>query len=78
MSTVGIFTFHTKAKSMDGMDKYYDSYIWTKTHTTNIKNDLGTYTYISHLMCQNPHCDYLQHTYHTFSVYDIEIDSFTK
>jgi hypothetical protein len=31
---------HTKAKSMVGMDQHYDGHVWTKTHTTNIGNDI--------------------------------------
>ena len=38
---VGPSASHTKAKSMDGMDKRYDGHVWTKTQTTNITNDLG-------------------------------------
>jgi hypothetical protein len=36
---VGISSSHTKAKSMDGMDKRYDGHVWTETQTTNITND---------------------------------------
>ena len=38
---VGVPYSHTKAKSMDGMDKRYNGHVWTKTQTTNITNDLG-------------------------------------
>ena len=37
---VGVSSYHTKAKSMDGMDKRYDGHVWTKTQTTNISNEL--------------------------------------
>ena len=53
---VGVSTSHTKAKSIDGMDKCYDSYVWTKTQTTNITNDMGlvfcSSICVGHLQCQ--------------------------
>ena len=64
------------------MDKRYDGHVWTKTQTTNITNDLGVVfrssTYIGHLKCQNPHCNYLQRVHRTSSVNDTEFDGFTK
>jgi hypothetical protein len=38
---VGGLSSHTKAKSMEGMDKGCDGHVWNKTQTTNISNDLG-------------------------------------
>ena len=55
LSFVGISSSHTKAKSMDIMDKCYDGHVYTKTQTTNINNDLGlafrSSTYVGHLEC---------------------------
>jgi hypothetical protein len=79
---VGVSSSHTKAKSMDGMDKRYDGHVWTKTQTTNITNDMGlafrSSTCVGHLQCQNPQCDYLQRAYRTSLVNDIDFDGFTK
>jgi hypothetical protein len=46
---VGVSSSHSKAKSMDGMDKRYDGHIWIKTQTTNITNVLGLVFFIVHL-----------------------------
>ena len=46
---------HTKARSMDGMDKRYDGHVWTKTLTTNISNNLNlifcSSICVGHLQC---------------------------
>ena len=79
---VGVLTSHTKAQSMDGMDKRFDGHVWTKTQTTNITNDLGlvfrSSTCVGHLECHNPTCDYLQRAQHTSTVNDTDLDGFTK
>ena len=79
---VGVLSSHTKAKSMDGMDKRYDGHVWTKTQTTNIGNDIGlafrSSTCVGHLQCQNPLCNYLQCTHRTSLVNDTDFDGFTK
>ena len=79
---VGVPSFHTKAKSMDGMDKPYDGHVWTKILTTNITNNLGlsfrSSTCVGHLQCYNPHCDNLQRVHRASSVNDAEFDGFTK
>ena len=46
---------HTKARSMDEMDKRYDGHVWTKTLTTNISNNLNltfrSSICVGHLQC---------------------------
>ena len=46
---------HSKARSMDGMDKCYDDHVWTKTLTTNISNNLNltfcSSICVGHLQC---------------------------
>ena len=73
---------HTKAKSMDGMDKRYDGHVWTKTLTTNISNNLNlTFRLsicVSHLQCQNPKGDYLKHSCRMSTLNDMEFDGFSK
>jgi hypothetical protein len=48
---------HTQSKSMRGMDKHHDGHAWTKTITSNIKNDMNlTFcisTCVGHLRCGN-------------------------
>ena len=60
---VGASAVHSKARSMDGMDKHYDGHMWTKTMTTNITNNLNltfrSSICVGHLRCENPHCEYL-------------------
>ena len=73
---------HSKARSMDGMDKRYDGHVWTKTLTTNISNKLNL-TFRSsicdgHLQCQNPRCDYLKRSCRTSALNDTEFDGFSK
>ena len=55
---VDVSSSHTKAKSMDGMGKRYDSHVWTKSQTINITKDMGlafcSSTCVGHLQCQNP------------------------
>ena len=47
----------TQARNMHGMDKRYDGHVWTKTITTNIRNDDGlhfrTSKCVDHLQCSN-------------------------
>ena len=82
LPSIGVSYFHRKAKSMDGMDKRFDGHVWTKTKTTNISNDLGlafcSSTYVGHLECHNPTCDYLQRDHLTSTVNDTDFDGFTK
>ena len=73
---------HTKAKSIDGMDKHYDGHVWTKTLTTNISNNLNltfrSSICVGHLQCQNPECDYLKRSCRTSALNDTEFDGFSK
>ena len=46
---------HTKARSMDGMDKCYDGHVWTKTLTTNISNNLN-HTFHSSICVGHEQC----------------------
>ena len=82
LPSIGVSSSHTKAKSMDGMDKRYDGHVWTKTQITNITNDIGLAfrlsTCVGHLECQNPHCDYLQRAHRTSLVNDTNFDGFIK
>ena len=73
---------HSKARSMDGMDKRYDGHVWTKTLTINISNNLNltfrSSICIGHLQCQNLECDYLKRSYRTSTLNDMEFDGFSK
>ena len=73
---------HSKAKSMDGMDKSYDGHVWTKTLTTNISNNLNltfrSFICVGHLQCQNLECNYLKRSCRTSALNDMEIDGFSK
>ena len=79
---VGTSATHSKAKSMFGMDKRYDGHIWTKTVTTNISNILDlsfrSSSYVGHLRCENPHCEYLHRAHQTSSYNDTEFEGVTK
>ena len=79
---VGPLAAHSKARSMEDMDKRYDGHMWTKTMTTNITNSLNltfwSSTCVSHLRCENLHCEYLQRTHRALSFNETEFDGFTK
>jgi hypothetical protein len=66
---------------MHGMDKCHDGHAWTKTVTSNIKNDMSltfrTSTYIGHLHCQNQDCEYTSRIHRTSPVNEREWDGFT-
>ena len=73
---------HSKAKSMFGMDKRYDSHVWTKTVTTNISNILDlsfqSSSCVGPLRCENPLCEYLERAHRTSSNNDTEFEGVTK
>ena len=73
---------HSKARSMNGMDKRYDGHVWTKTLTTNISNNLNltfrSSICVGHLQCQNLECDYLKRSFRTSAFNDMEFDGFFK
>ena len=79
---IGPSAVHSKARSMEGMDKRYDSHVWTKTVTTNISNNLKlafrSSTYVSHIHYKNPHCEYLQRAHQTSSFNDTKFEGFTN
>jgi hypothetical protein len=66
---------------MHGMDKRHDGHAWTKTVTSNIKNDMSltfrTFTYIGHLHCENQDCEYTSRIHRTSPVNEREWDGFT-
>ena len=82
LSTMGTSSSLSKAKSMFGMDKHYNGHVWTKTVTTNISNilDLSFWSssYVSHLRCENPLCEYLERTHRTSSNNDTKFEGVTK
>ena len=69
------------AKSMQGMDKRYDGHLWTKTITTNIKNDFGlsfrSSTCVGWLRCSNKECDFLKRVPKIFEVNETEFEGCT-
>ena len=73
---------HSKARSMDGMDKRYDGHVWIKTLTTNISNNLNlifrSSICVGHLQCQNPECDYLKRSCRMLALNDMGFDGFSK
>ena len=60
------------------MDKYLDGHAWTRTHTSNIVNDLGlifrTSSCCGHLRCENVECDFLTRVHRTATVNETEWD----
>jgi hypothetical protein len=66
---------------MHGMDKRHDGHAWTKTVTSNIKNNMSltfrTCTCIGHLRCENQDCEYTSRIHCTFLVNEREWDGFT-
>jgi hypothetical protein len=66
---------------MYGMDKRHDGHAWTKTVTSNIKNDLNltfrSSTCIGHLRCENHDCEYTSRIHRTFPINEREWDGFT-
>ena len=73
---------HTKARSIDEMDKHYDGHVWTKALTINISNNLNLTFCLSicigHLQCQNSEYDYLKRSSRTSALNDTEFDGFSK
>jgi hypothetical protein len=65
---------------MHGMDKCHDGQTWTKTVTSNIKNDMSltfrTSTCIGHLRCENQDCEYTSRIHHTSMVNEREWNGF--
>ena len=53
--SLGPSASHSKANSMDNMDKRYNNHVWIKIQTTNISNDLKltfcSSTCLGHLKC---------------------------
>jgi hypothetical protein len=66
---------------MHGMDKHHDGHAWTKTVTSNIKNDMSltfcTSTCIGHIRCQNQDCEYTSRIHRTSPINEREWDGFT-
>jgi hypothetical protein len=66
---------------MHGMDKHHDGHAWTKTVTSNIKNDMSltfrTSTCISHIRCHNQDCEYTSRIHRTSPIKGREWDGFT-
>ena len=79
---IGPRVVHSKARSMEGMNKRYDGHVWTKIVTTNISNNLKlgfrSSTCISHIHCENPYCEYFQRAHQSSSFNDIEVEGFTN
>jgi hypothetical protein len=71
---------HTLSKSMQGMDKHHDGHAWTKTVTSNIKNDMDltfrTSTCAGHLRCGNQDCEYTTRVHRTSPVNEMEWNGF--
>ena len=82
LTPVGALAAHSKARSMEGMDKRYDGHMWTRTMTINITNNLNltfrSSTCFGYLRCENPHCEYLQHSHRALSFNETKFDGFTK
>ena len=66
---VGASTSHSQAKLLRGMDKRHDGHAWTRTITSNIKNDMGltfrSSSCLGHLKCINVDCDYVTRVHRT-------------
>ena len=66
---------------MQGMDKRYDSHVWTKTITTNITNDFGlsfrSSACVGHLRCNKKECEYLIHRPCIFKVNETKFEGCT-
>jgi hypothetical protein len=81
LPSVDTSALHTQSKSMQGMDKHHDGHAWTKTVTSNIKNDMDltfrTSTCAGHLRCGNQDCEYTTRVHRTSPVNEMEWDGFT-
>ena len=66
---------------MHGMDKHHNGHVWSKTVTSNIKNDMSltfyTSKYLSHFHCENQDCKYTSYVHRTSLVNEREWDGFT-
>ena len=74
----GKYASQSQAKLLQGMDKRYDGHAWTRTITSNIKNDMGLTFRMSsclgHLQCTNAACDYLSRVHRSSEANEIEWD----
>ena len=68
----------SQARLLRGMDKRHDGHAWTRTITSNIKNDMGltfrTSSCSGHLKCTNADCDYITRVHCTSIANETEWD----
>ena len=68
----------SQARLLRGMDRCHDGHAWTRTITSNIKNDMGltfrTSSYSGHLRCSNADCEYITRVHRTLVANEIEWD----
>lgn len=74
----GKYASQSQAKLLYGMDKRHDGHAWTRTITSNIKNDMGLTFRMSsclgHLQCTNTTCDYLSRVHRSSQANETEWD----
>jgi hypothetical protein len=75
---IGASSSHSQARLLRGMDKRYDGHAWTRTITSNIKNDMGltfrSSSCLGHLKCINVNCDYVSRVHRTSIANEVEWD----
>ena len=68
----------SQARLLKGMDRRHNGHAWTRTITSNIKNDMGLTFHTSscsgHLRCSNADCEYITRIHHTSVANEIEWD----
>ena len=68
----------SQARLLRGMDRRHDGHAWTRTITSNIKNDMGltfrTSSCSGHLRCSNVDCEYITRVHRTSVANEIEWD----
>ena len=79
---MGVHGHHSGAKQLRGIDRRYDEHAWSRTVTSNIRNDLNltfrTSSCLGHLRCDNADCEYLNRDQRTTPVKETEWDGISK
>lgn len=75
---IGASSSQSQAKLLHGMDRRYDGHAWTRTITSNIKNNMGltfrSSACLGHLRCMNVECDYITRVHRTSTANEVQWD----
>ena len=79
---LGVHGQNSKAKQLRGMDRRYDGHAWSRTITSNIRNDFNLLFRMSsclgHLRCDNVTCEYLGRDHRTAGVNETEWEGLSE